>query len=88
MRYNDLHLAVAVDRRENSDKFRKRLETYVRSLSATGPRKRKRDLDVEFEPIKIWTERDVRMMAQEQSFLGRDNSQNGKTDNVARFGCL
>ena len=64
LRYNALHLAVAIDRNKNSVGFQKEFVDYVR-LSPARTRTDRRNLyDDQIPPIQIWSEEDVKHMAQ------------------------
>ena len=79
-RYNDLHLAVAIDRNRNGDGFQQKFVNYVRKSSQQRAQQNA-VFEADSEPLRIWTEQDVKNMAQN----GNMSTQNAS---VAKFGCL
>jgi len=79
-RYNDLHLAVAIDRNKNGDGFQQEFVAFVRKANRQKT-KQKPVFDKDSVPLRIWTEEDVKNMAQNLSITTKNAS-------VAQFGCL
>ena len=79
-RYNDLHLAVAIDRNKNGDGFQQEFVAFVRKANRQKTNQ-KAVFDKDSVPLRIWTEEDVKNMAQNQIITTKNAS-------VAQFGCL
>ena len=81
LRYNDLHLAVAIDRRKNSVAFQQKFADFVRKSTKLSSAKQEAMFAANLHPIQIWSEEDVKHMAQNYSM-----TLNSKP--ITKFGCL
>ena len=81
LRYNDLHLAVAIDRRKNSVSFQQKFADFVRKSTKLSSAKQRAMFAANSQPIQIWSEEDVRTMAENHSMTPSNKP-------ITKFGCL
>ena len=81
-RYNELHLAVAVDRNKNSVAFQEKFVDFVRRSTLSNSTKQNGKFDpLMLPPVQIWSEKDVENMAKNYDAILNSKG-------IIKFGCV
>ena len=80
LRYNDLHLAVAIDRKRHSVAFQQSFVVFVQDSKQKNLAGRNGKFDDCLPPIQIWTETDVKNMAESHDTINNTT--------ITKFACL